>query len=120
MSIRHPVWCDRARCTVTEPNRGAHRSAWQLVQPHEGDPFEIRVSVAERADAPGWPDVASVHVVGYHDAGDDPPSEEPTDVLVVSLRQAHLLARAIDELLTAVWYPEDVRRPGAPEGGEPQ
>jgi hypothetical protein len=147
MNVRHPVWCDRARCSVTGPNRGAHRSAWQVVQPREGDPFEVRVSVAERADAPGWPDVAVMHVAGYHDAGEDAPSVEPTDVLVLSLRQAFLTARAVDSVLLAVWFPEDarpaglgvfagrddavtgepvpphvegipVRRPDSPEGGE--
>lgn len=146
MNVRHPVWCNRARCTVTvtaeQRVMGSHQSAQNVIQPRENETERLEVRLS-RGVAPGRLVPALVTIEGF-DSAYDPPDHE---VFILSQRQAFLLARAIDGLLIAAWFPEDfrpaglgvfadrddpvtgepvpphvegipVRRPDSPEGGE--
>jgi hypothetical protein len=94
----HPAWCCRQLCTAERA--GQHISAAQAITARRADNevHDLQVNLAA-IDPRGVP---CVTVEKYDGAN---PADEP-EVLILSPRQAFLLARAVDGLLAAAWYPK--------------
>jgi hypothetical protein len=97
LTIQHPSWCDRDRCTVTDHTRsGFHRSRPASLDPDPRTDVGVTVQLGRGTLVPGYPDSGTILVdVTVYLPAFDPTDTDERHTLILSGERAVALGRML-------------------------